>query len=201
MNYLAGGLLVHMGDIVLRHLTPLPLANLCQYFLSTVSVYVLLCANRTAYMKGIEMPSWEQVLLKLSNNVEHHFDQLEKRLTSRLHRHPIIIQTYLGYGNGEMIRLRGRVLHDNGIRASDDRDTFWQNLLNTYRRLNTHEVPHAALRVSRLDQEVTVTTDGEGYFDLQLPTPDHLAQSDRTHPVQVQLSLLSAPNHPASATE
>lgn len=54
-----------------------------------------------------------------------------------------------------------------------DEDGWWDNLLNTWRRWNSDEVPHAEVRIRLGDLEKVVMADEEGYyqasFDRVLP--------------------------------
>lgn len=113
------------------------------------------------------MKEWAAVLRELSTNIEEHFDQLRYRLIRRFHNDPIVIVPYIGYGDRQAIRLRGRVLHDKGIRSTE-RDTFWDNLFNTYRRMSSHEIPFAVVKAQFGDQTTTVTANEEGYFLVKI---------------------------------
>jgi phosphatidate phosphatase APP1 len=77
-----------------------------------------------------------------------------------------MIIPYRGYGSRERIYLKGRVLQDRGIRPPADNDTVWRNLVNTYRRLDSHEIPGARVRARFASAEQEVLADDEGYFEV-----------------------------------
>ena len=134
------------------------------------------------------MASWQQVLASMASNVEKHFDMLKSRLDDRLGgQDPIKIVPYRGYGTPEQLYLKGRVLKDQGVAPAGDNDSLWRNLVNTYRRLESDEVPHARLlaRFQHLEQEVTA--DEEGYFELWLEPERPLDESRLWHEVELEL--------------
>lgn len=93
------------------------------------------------------------------------------------------IQMYHGYANEEVVRVEGRVLQDRNISVSQD-DSYFTNLLNAYKRLGSREAPMARVSVKVLDQIEQLTTDDEGYFQIDIPhqrrsTPENLRSSAR----------------------
>ena len=105
-----------------------------------------------------------------------------------------MIQAYRGYSNGSIVRLRGRVMQDNGISQSAERDTFWQNLLNTYRRFATDEVPYAVIEAQFGEHTTQVTADEEGFFDLQWQLEDaDISQMGHFDNILINLRLVDAP--------
>ena len=91
------------------------------------------------------MVSWQHVLTHLANNAEDHFDKLKNRLRKRLDLlGPLMIAPYRGCGTQEVLYLRGRVLEDMGITSPSDNDSVWANLVNMYRRFDSHEAPTRA---------------------------------------------------------
>jgi phosphatidate phosphatase APP1 len=109
-------------------------------------------------------------LHRLGAVTEQGFDQLRQKLGDRLGSgRPIYIQPYRWYGSATELALRGRVLRENGLRTADDDDTWWDNLLNSYRRFNSNEVPYAKLMTAVAGEMVRFSADDEGYFDLSLP--------------------------------
>lgn len=77
------------------------------------------------------------------------------------------IQMYHGYANEELVRVEGRVLQDRNISVSQD-DSYFTNLLNAYKRLGSREAPMARVSVKVLDQMEQLTTDEEGYFQVDI---------------------------------
>ncbi|MFK7937393.1 MAG: hypothetical protein AB8G22_28015, partial [Saprospiraceae bacterium] len=78
-------------------------------------------------------------------------------------KNPITIDTYWGYGRQDYLFLKGRVLEDEQIVVSDN-DNLWRNLVNSYKRFESDEIPNAQVEVEYLGQYFTATTDREGFF-------------------------------------
>lgn len=64
--------------------------------------------------------------------------------------------------------MTGRVLEDNGILVSRTGDRLWQNLVNSYKRFNSNEIPFAKLQLSLGDYKSLVEANQEGFFIVQL---------------------------------
>src|SRR5690606_37606771 len=115
------------------------------------------------------MSGWQQVVARFASNAEAHFDRLKYALGTRLGGHdPLQITPYLGYGTGDRIYLKGRVLEDEGIGRAAENDTLWDNLVNMYRRFASDEIPGAQVEARFAGQVRRVRTDAEGFFDLWL---------------------------------
>lgn len=134
------------------------------------------------------MSDWRKVLAAVAHDVEGEFDALKYRLAARLGRDdPLLVLPYRGYGSRRRLYLKGRVLEDEGITPSTDNDSVWRNLLNTFRRVDSDEVPGARLRVRFRDVEKDVVADEEGFFEVWLE-PSSPAPADRLwHEVEVKL--------------
>lgn len=63
--------------------------------------------------------------------------------------------------------MKGRVLTEREP-AKTDEARSWDNLLATYRRFNSVEVPNAVVRVTFGTETMDVVTDADGYFELHL---------------------------------
>lgn len=133
------------------------------------------------------MTHWKNIFLELTSDVENHFDNLKNHISHLLHRHPLMIQPYLGYGNDQHIYLRGRVLKDKGIESAKDNDTIWKNLINTYKRYESDEIPHAVVRAKFGDQTALLTADEEGMFLFEIPITAPLDPNTFMHPVELEL--------------
>lgn len=134
------------------------------------------------------MARWQQILAAIASNVEDHFDALKYRLTARFDRDdPIKIVTYRGYGTQERVYLKGRVLEDQGVPPVSDNDTLWDNLLNTYRRFESDEVPWARVLVRFQGTEQEVRANEEGFFEAWLTPAEPLPADRLWHPVEVEL--------------
>ncbi len=79
-------------------------------------------------------------------------------------RDPVIILPYLGYGTARRAVVCGRVLEDEGFAGPGRPERRLRNLTEFFKRLESDEVPHAAINVDG----VRSTSDREGYFHVGL---------------------------------
>jgi phosphatidate phosphatase APP1 len=81
---------------------------------------------------------------------------------------PVIV-CYRGYAHERRAKISGRVLRDPGITRAAARELWWRNLLNTYKRIESNEVPGARVRVHSLGSTLEVRANDEGYFHAIVP--------------------------------
>lgn len=79
-----------------------------------------------------------------------------------------IVLPYRSYGTRERFLVMGRVLENKLAAVAGIDDSIWQNLLNTYRRLESDEVPGALVRAQFGEVTAEAVSDEEGYFRLWL---------------------------------
>lgn len=77
------------------------------------------------------------------------------------------IQPYTGYANEDYAWFHGRVLTNPPTTDPADDDSWWDNLLQTYTRLESDEVPGVDVEIEFAGSKHVVTTDEEGYFHLE----------------------------------
>ena len=110
-------------------------------------------------------------------DTDEHLDQARRRLRAKFRygtaRH---IATHLAHGDEGKVVLMGRVLAEAPQGGPGEDDGWWDNLLNTYRRFESDELPDVALTVRFRGAKAQVRTDHEGYYLVEL-TPQ-LPQSD-----------------------
>jgi phosphatidate phosphatase APP1 len=115
---------------------------------------------------------WLSKLVKLAASVEDGVDAVRYGLRARLGANRgLHVATYRSYGTVERLRVAGRVLRDGAELPVGAEASTWANLLATYRRFETDEVPDARLRVTLGGAGAEVVTDREGYFDVELTPP------------------------------
>lgn len=106
-----------------------------------------------------------QHLQDLVIDADDHLDAAWRRFDQRLGRgRARHIAAYRGYGDATGIELIGRVLAEAPLGGPQDDDAWWDNLLNTYRRFESDEVPGAALQLSFGGARHQATSDHEGYY-------------------------------------
>ncbi len=134
------------------------------------------------------MSSWIDTFTKVAGRVEKHFDLVKFNIKLRSGwLDPVQIQPYRGHGTAQRLYLKGRVLEYRGVTSASNADSVWENLLNMYRRFDSHEIPGARLRVRFGSQELETTTDHEGYFDLEIEPREPLRLERVWHDVELTL--------------
>lgn len=129
------------------------------------------------------------MLTRIVHQVELLFDRLKYRIGARLERRvsPMIIP-YMGYGTRENLNFKGRVLEDNGIRQVKATDGVWRNMVNTYRRFESDEIPRARLRASFQGITQEIVADEEGFFELTIELDEPLSADLGWERVSLELS-------------
>jgi phosphatidate phosphatase APP1 len=77
---------------------------------------------------------------------------------------PICIDAYHGFGNEHRVLVQGRVVRSAGVGKSAASDSIFRNLVNTYKRVRAHPVPHAQVEARICDTNAVITADDEGFF-------------------------------------
>ncbi|UFH54856.1 App1 family protein [Spirosoma sp. KNUC1025] len=140
------------------------------------------------------MSSWKDFLQNVTTDVEAHFSKLTNRLFNRLDLDkPYKIIYYRGFGSPTAVWLKGRVLREKDLSTPSDNDTTWQNLLATYQRFRSDEVPGVTVRVEAFGKAYTTITDQEGYFDVTINPPNDLPPGRAWFPVQYSLDNVMQP--------
>jgi phosphatidate phosphatase APP1 len=77
---------------------------------------------------------------------------------------------YRGHADGTSVDLVGRVFAKPPMQETHAEDRWWENLLDTYRRFESDEVPGATVKLQFRGAETTVVCDNEGYYHARLAT-------------------------------
>ena len=132
------------------------------------------------------MADWTKHFAQLGDKIDDQFDALKHRLRRRTGSYQQLqVLPYRGFGNSQEFYLKGRVMRETSP-AKIEKAHFWHNLLATYRRVHTVEVPNAVIRVTHGKESTDVLTDSEGYFELHL-TNDRTPSADPWRNLEVQL--------------
>lgn len=111
--------------------------------------------------------SFRQKLLKTANFIENRADKVARKVKRRIYRNTnVTIVPYLGHGTSKHLRLKGRVLENHTVLPSFNDDSAWCNLQNIIRRFNSDELPHVEITASFANQQQTVLTNDEGFFEI-----------------------------------
>lgn len=158
------------------------------------------------------MSTLKRKLARLSGRLDDQVDILYDRLKQRLgiDYAPLQILPYRSFGQLDRLTIMGRVLAQPKDFTAEEGDRWWDNLANMYRRFASREVVGAPLVVRHGEAEARTTTDGEGYFRVQLPlaTPlpqpgwtlaevhlEDLESFDQTQPVTARAEVLVPPTN------
>jgi len=111
----------------------------------------------------------ERSIIRSDDWVDAAFD----RLNARFGRHrPQHIAAYRGFADAQGVELLGRVLAQKPLGGPGEKDAWWDNLLNTYRRFDTDEVPRAPLATTFRGMRYDTESDHEGYYDATFAPTD-----------------------------
>lgn len=129
-----------------------------------------------------------RTILKAEEKIDYLTFELKNRLG--LNR-PLHIVTYRSYGTPNRLYVKGRVMVNKNITRSEENDTLWENILNMYRRFESDEIPNARVQLTQEGQQHEITTDGEGYFVLNIEPTVPLQLDDIWH--KIDIKLIDAP--------
>lgn len=87
------------------------------------------------------------------------------------------IVPFFGYGTSEKIRIKGRVVEDEGEILSRETDSVWRNIKNMYRRFETDEIPFARVKAIFQNREIETQADDEGYFTAEFSGVENLPEN------------------------
>ena len=134
------------------------------------------------------MANWLEALANVAGSIDQHYSLLKYRLRERMGgRDPIMILPYRGFGTARKLYLKGRVLEDKGVGPASADDTVWDNLVNTYKRFTSVEIPYARVRARFQDVEQEVVADDEGYFELWIEPEQPLPEGPLWQQVELEL--------------
>jgi phosphatidate phosphatase APP1 len=131
---------------------------------------------------------WQRLVGRMAAEVEGRVDRTREVIRDRVGvERTVRVVPYRGYGTPSRVFIRGRVLYGGmpGPATADDR--WWDNLVNTYRRIESDEVPGARVRVHFQGVTAEARADEEGHFGVELH-PDASLPPDRFwHDARIEL--------------
>ena len=117
----------------------------------------------------------ERALQRLKDSVidtDDHLDAMWQRFDSRLGRgKPRHLAAYRGFADERGVELIGRVLAEKPQGGPLEEAGWWDNLLDTYRRFESDEVPGVPLRLQYRGGAVELASDHEGYWHAAFDVP------------------------------
>lgn len=99
------------------------------------------------------------------------------------------IQAYHGFANDRFAWFHGRVLTNPPNELPSETDSWWDNLRNTYERIESDEVPGVEIEIEFGDNVYRTFTDEEGYYHIETP---HLP--DVEHPTACRTATVRIVN-------
>ena len=117
----------------------------------------------------------DQVVQQLKDTVidaDDHLDAMWRRVDARLGRgKPRHLAAYRGFADERGVELIGRVLAEKPQGGPLEDAGWWDNLLDTYRRFESDEVPDVALRLQYRGGALDTRSDHEGYWHATFDSP------------------------------
>ena len=102
-------------------------------------------------------------------DLEEQVDAAWRRFDTRFGRGlPRHIAAYRGHGDARGVELLGRVLAEAPRGGPREDDDWWDNLLSTYRRFESDEVPGVEVKLRFGTAETAVATGPEGYYSATI---------------------------------
>lgn len=156
------------------------------------------------------MPDWTNQVSRIGSKLDDRFDALKYRLRKRAGSFKRLqVLPYRGFGNSKEIYLKGRVLSErespnvnSGPPSEEPKRRIWTNILATYRRFHSIEVPRAVVRVTFGQESHEVLTNEDGYFELHLnnnsspgKSPWHELKVELLSPRLDSAEVISIPAH------
>ncbi|MEP6729772.1 MAG: phosphatase domain-containing protein [bacterium] len=119
------------------------------------------------------MRKWITELDSLLGEIDRNVRGAVRAVRSTFDDGPFQVLAYRGYGNAHSAFIHGRAQENRGVEPSGDSDSTLRNLLNTYRRADSHPLPFAQLVVEYENATCAFKADDEGFFSgrVDLPAP------------------------------
>lgn len=110
---------------------------------------------------------------------------LDARSSARGDARPIVLP-YRGFGRGNELRVRGRVLAEKNVTRARSAEPMWRSVLNAYRRFQSDEIAGATVRAAIADAVIDTVTNEEGHFSAILQ-PREVDPIQLWHEVRLEL--------------
>ena len=106
---------------------------------------------------------------------------------------PFEVLTYRGFGTTTSAYVYGRAQENRGVGPSDPAHSVLDNLMNTYRRAQSHPLPFADLAVTFAASSTVLKADDEGFFTARIDLAEPLVTSTEWNEYTVDLLAPSRP--------
>ena len=139
------------------------------------------------------MRDWLGEIDSLLGELDKNVRGVARSVRSAFDDGPFEVLAYRGYGNASHAYIHGRAQENRGVGPSAHTDSALDNLLNTYRRGNSHPLPLATLAARYADTTVTLSADDEGFFSGRIDLPLPVETSLEWNEYQVDLLAPARP--------
>jgi len=141
---------------------------------------------------------WLGAAVRLVAGVEAAVDRVRYGADARHDMRRARVVPYDGYGTRDAITILGRVLRNPPVAPSRAEATLWENLVDTYRRFETDEVPGARVRIEAGGTARELVADEEGHLLARLVLERPLSDLGGWHDVAYTLLDPIATEAPAT---
>src|SRR4051812_25433464 len=114
------------------------------------------------------MRDWLGQIDSLLGEIDKNVRGVARVVRSALDDGPFEVLTYRGFGDASHAYVYGRAQENRGVGKSTDTDSVVENLVNTYRRADSHPLPFAELAVMFGGATQAVKADDEGFFSSRV---------------------------------
>jgi phosphatidate phosphatase APP1 len=116
------------------------------------------------------MPLWRRAPLRILYEIRRVGSSARFRIRRGLGlMRAVGVTSYVGYGTDDRYLVLGRVVEDLGLLPAHREHSKRQNFAAMLRRFTAASIPHACVRVTLRGHSEEITTDEEGYFELEVP--------------------------------
>ncbi|MDQ2668639.1 MAG: DUF2183 domain-containing protein [Gemmatimonadota bacterium] len=133
------------------------------------------------------MRNWLGEIDSLLNEVDKNVRGVVRTVRSAFDEGPYEVLTYRGFGDASHAYVYGRAQENRGVGESTVDDSLVENLINTYRRADSHPLPFADLVVQFGGVTQALKADDEGFFSSRIDLASAVAASDEWSEYTVDL--------------
>lgn len=117
------------------------------------------------------MRNWLGEIDSLLGEVDRSVRGAARAVRSAFDDGPFEVLTYRGFGDARHAYVSGRAQENRGPGKSAETDSVVENVVNTYRRADSHPLPFAELAVTFGGMAQAVKADDEGFFVSRIDLP------------------------------
>ncbi|CAN5920916.1 App1 family protein [soil metagenome] len=117
------------------------------------------------------MRNWLGEIDSLLGEVDRSVRGVARAVRSAFDDGPLEVLTYRGFGDARHAHVYGRAQENRGVGKSTEADSVVENLMNTYRRVDSHPLAFAELAVGFGGVTQAVKADDEGFFSSRINLP------------------------------